>query len=242
VRRAIRIAALIVLLAVTPPGAYVAVNSLYFHNLGTVEPGRVYRSGQMPADGLARTVRQRRIRTVLNLRGANARQEWYRRERAAALGAGATLVDVSMSSCEWMSRAQLRAVVRVLDTAEYPLLLHCEQGAERTGWVSAVAMLLRPGSTTDDAEAQFSYRYLFTGLRDGKMMREHLRQYERWLAGHGVTHSPERFRAWVEEGFTPGHPSREDWPYDPYPLVVITRPEGGTDEVAGKGGKERVAR
>ena len=28
----------------------------------------------------------------------------------------------------------------------------------------------------------------------------------------------------MAEGFQPRKPSREDWPYDPYPLVVITRP------------------
>ena len=27
---------------------------------------------------------------------------------------------------------------------------------------------------------------------------------------------------WVDEGFQPGLPNREQWPYDPYPLVVIT--------------------
>ena len=34
--------------------------------------------------------------------------------------------------------------------------------------------------------------------------------------------SPEHFRRWVDEGFRPQLPNREEWPYDPYPLVVIT--------------------
>src|SRR5215211_1350251 len=49
-------------------------------NFGVVTPGRVYRSAQMPAGSLARTVREHRIKTVLNLRGANPTQHWYRAE------------------------------------------------------------------------------------------------------------------------------------------------------------------
>jgi hypothetical protein len=161
---------------------------------------------------------------VLNLRGANPRQGWYRAERAATTAAGATQVDVAVSSCEWMSRDQLRAVVRVLDTSEYPLLMHCHWGAERTGWVAAVATLLRPGATLDDARRQFSVAYLFVRYGDGKVMAEHLDQYADWLRAQGLSHSPGAFRRWVDGGFRPGTPSREDWPYDPYPLVVITRP------------------
>ena len=143
----------------------------------------------------------------------------------ATLEAGATQVDIAMSSCIWMSRAQLRTVIETLDTAEYPMLIHCQWGAERTGLISAFAELLRPGSTLEDARSQFSIRYLFVRVNDGKIMAEHLDQYERWLAERGWTHEPGHFRRWVAEGYRPQVPSREQWPYDPYPLVVITRPK-----------------
>lgn len=229
-RRIILAALTAVLLA---PTSFYAWRSCVAHNFGVLEPGRVYRSGQLPAAALSATVRDRKIKTVLNLRGSNPDQAWYRAERRAASTGGATLVDVAMSSCQWMSREQLRAVVRVLDTSEYPLLIHCQQGAERTGWVSAVATLLQPGTTLDDAERQFSLGYLFVRIGDGKVMAEHLDRYEAWLADHGWGHSPERFRRWVNEGFKPGHPSREDWPYDPYPLVVVTRPGENPVETLG---------
>ena len=114
------------------------------HNFGEVQPGRIYRSGQMPASALARTIRDHEIKTVLNLRGSN-KDGWYSAERKATLDAGATQIDIAMSSCIWMSRAQLRTVIETLDTAEYPMLIHCQWGAERTGLVSAFAELLRPG-------------------------------------------------------------------------------------------------
>jgi protein tyrosine phosphatase (PTP) superfamily phosphohydrolase (DUF442 family) len=194
------------------------------HNFGEVQHGRIYRSGQMPAPSLARTIHDHNIKTVLNLRGSN-KDTWYSDERKATLDAGATQIDIAMSSCIWMSRAQLRTVVRTFDTAEYPMLIHCQWGAERTGLISAFAELLRPGSTLADARAQFSVRYLFLPINDGKIMAEHLAQYETWLAANGWSHEPEHFRRWVEVGYRPQFPNREQWPYDPYPLVVISRPE-----------------
>jgi hypothetical protein len=195
-------------------------------NFGAVERGRVFRAAQMPASHLARTVRDYRIRTVLNLRGANPRSAWYRAERAATLAAGATQVDLSMASDMWLSRAQAKNLLRVLDSVEYPVLIHCHWGSERTGLVSAIAELLRPGGTLASARRQFSAYYLYVKAGDGAVMEEHLDAYERWLRAQAAPHSPARFRRWLTGVFQPGTPSREQWPYDPYPPVVITRPAG----------------
>jgi len=217
----VRIAAVIVLTA----GSYVAWDQATY-NFGTVQPGRIYRSGQMPALALARTLGDYRIKTVLNLRGPNPKLSWYPPEREATLHAGATQIDIPMSSCVWMSRIQLRTIIDALETADYPILIHCAWGSERTGLVSAFAELLRPGATIRDARAQFSLAYLFLRVNDGKIMAEHLDRYEDWLRAQGLGHSVTSFKRWVNEGFEPGIPNREQWPYDPYPLIVITRPPG----------------
>lgn len=193
-------------------------------NLGVVVPGSVYRAGQMGGPTLSKTVGRLGVKTVLNLRGPNPDQRWYRDERAATLAAGATQIDLPMSSCEWLSRAQLRALIRVLDTCERPVLIHCEWGAERTGLASAVSELLRPGATQADAANQFSVRYLFLPVKDGKVMAEHLDAYNAWLAAGRRGHSPGAFRLWAESEYVPLGVSREQWPYNPYPLVVVTRP------------------
>lgn len=174
---------------------------------------------------LSRTLHDRGIKTVLNLRGINAHEGWYRDERDATLAAGATQVDVSLSSCVWMSRAQLLALIDILDSSQYPVLIHCEWGAERTGLVSAFVELLREGSTIDDARNQFALKYLYLPVGDGKIMSEMIEQYDRWLRMRELEHRPEVFRRWAANGYRPGSPNREDWPWDPYPLVVTTRPE-----------------
>ena len=169
------------LVALFVPLGYVAWDQATY-NFGTVQRGRIYRSGQMPATALKRSIREHHINTVLNLRGSNLALPWYRDEVAATNGEGATQVDIAMSSCVWMSRAQLSALIESLDDARYPILIHCAWGSERTGLVSAFAELLRPGSTLADARAQFSLGYLFVRVNDGKVMAEHLDQYENWLS------------------------------------------------------------
>src|SRR5215813_12572154 len=82
---------------------YVAWNQATF-NFSEVERGWLYRSGQMPALALARTIRDHKIKTVLNLRGPNPRDTWYTAEREATLASGATQIDIALSSCLWVSR------------------------------------------------------------------------------------------------------------------------------------------
>ena len=192
-------------------------------NFAAVRPGEVYRSGQMGPGTLHRTLGDRGVKTVLNLRGHHPETAWYRDELAATLAKGATQIDVALSSCEWMSKAQARALVDILDHAERPILIHCFHGSERTGLISAFSELLRPGSTFADARDQFSVGHLYLPIGDGVVMPHHLDAYEAWLSERGGAHAPDTFRLWVAEGYTPGSPSREEWPFDPYPLKVVTK-------------------
>lgn len=223
-RRVATATATVVATVLIPALLYVAWDQATY-NFGVIQAGRLYRSGQMPALALAQTLRQYQIKTVLNLRGENPGEAWYRDELTTTTAAGATHIDIAMSSCVWMSRAQLRALVNTLQTAEYPMLLHCAWGSERTGLTSAFAELLRPGSTIADARVQLSLRYLFVRVNDGKVMAEHLDQYENWLLANHRKHEPAQFLDWVNGGFQPGIPGREQWPFDPYPLVVVKRPD-----------------
>ncbi len=199
-------------------------------NFGTVRTGELYRSGQMTGSDLSGKLRDYRIKTVLNLRGSHPESRWYIDERAATLEAGATQVDIALSSCEFMSKAQAKALLEVLETADRPLLVHCFHGSERTAIVSAFAELLRPGSTLADAKAQFTALHMYFGLGDGVVTRQHLELYENWLKTQHLNHAPDQFRRWLGAEYQPGEPGRERWNYDPYPLVVRTR---GIPRVAG---------
>lgn len=206
-------------------------------NTGVVIPGAIYRSGQLGPRGLAHEFKAHHVRTVLNLRGPNPDQPWYLAERRTTLAAGATQVDVPLASDHWLSREQARTLVELLDGCERPILIHCEWGAERTGLASAFAELLRPGGSVAAARRQFSAWYLFAPTRDGLKMRKHVDAYQRWLDDWKIAHSPEYFRVWITQAYRPGFPSRDDWPYDPYPLAVVTRP---TEESVARRPSSRV--
>jgi hypothetical protein len=220
-----RIVLTILALALVNPLTLIFVWDWCTFNLGTLQPGRIYRSGQMTAPALNRTIHDHRIKTVLNLRGVNEGQAWYVAERQATTSTGATQVDVSLATDMWLTRTQLRTLIEVLDTCDYPLLIHCEWGAERTGLISAFAELLRPGATLADARAQFSLRYLFYTDRQNQVLAQHIDEYESWLRAKGLAHSPQRFRRWAVEGYVPKTPNRGEWRFDPYPPITITRPE-----------------
>jgi len=189
-----------------------------------VVPGEVYRSAQLDAGTLGRLIDSKGIRTVLNLRGPNPEADWYQTERAAVLEAGATLIDLPMASDYWLTPSQARTVLETLERCERPVLIHCQFGSERTGLVSAMAMLSRPDGSLEAAEAQFSPYYLFLPLKDGLVMRGHFDRYQAWLESQGLEHEPRWFRRWLSEAYEPGSPNRSQWPYDPYPLKVVTRP------------------
>lgn len=194
-------------------------------NVGIVEPGRIYRSAQLDAGTLSRLIRAKGIRTVLNLRGPNPGAEWYPAERLATTQAGATQIDVPLASDYWLTQDQADGLVELLDTADRPILIHCQFGAERTGLVSTIAVLLRSDSTLDEARSQFSPYFLFLPTEDGLVMRGHLRQYEDWLVREGIEHNSGAFRRWIGNAYQPGTPNRSQWPYDPYPLLVVTPPD-----------------
>ena len=71
----------------------------------------------------------------------------------------------------------------------------------------------------------------------------HVAAYKDWLRAGGLEHSPGRFRRWLLEEYRPRGPSREDWEFNPYPLIVVTRPpaDPATAAVAA-GGRARDAR
>lgn len=218
-----RLRATLVCLIVLPPALFAGWRYLS-GNFGTIIPGEFYRSAQLSPRDLAAALRDFRVKTVVNLRGHNPDAPWYHAEVAETLAAGATQIDIALSSSEWMSREQALALLEVLETCERPVLIHCWRGAERTGMTAAFVQLLQPDSTVERAAAEFGLKYLFLPLGDGKTTIRHFEQYVRWLRDAGREHSPDTFREWVARHYVPGVPGRWQWPHDPYPLTVVTRP------------------
>ena len=174
---------------------------LFESNLHAVVAGQIYRSAQPSGDDIDRWVRELGLRSVVNLRGAKGKDDrrWLADERSASRRNGIEHVSLRMSSDDIPPAQTLRELVRILDTAPRPLLLHCAAGAERSGLASAVAVLLQGGDLAA-AHAEFALDKGFVYLVNPRLPRV-LDAYEEWLAGQPTT--PDRFRTWVMTEYAP---------------------------------------
>ncbi len=135
---------------------YVLVHSNF--NLHAVENGMVYRSGQMPADELARLVKTAGIRTVINLRGEHVGQDWYDEESQRARIMGVSLVNYPINSQSQLTDLQMNEISAAIRKAEKPVLIHCLAGSDRTGLACAL-YCVDAGLPVSFAQEQLSSYY-----------------------------------------------------------------------------------
>ena len=169
-------------------------------NFGVVDPGMVYRSAQ-PLDGLTTLIAERKVATVLNLRGGSDADPWYAAEVAATRRLGVDFYDLPLVATVRPSRKQLLTVLDLLDHCKYPLLIHCKSGSDRTGLVSGLYLMAKKGLDPDHAEDAFSLYYGHVPLLGTRHLHEPFREYAQWLRSHQLSHTPERLRAWVARDY-----------------------------------------
>jgi protein tyrosine/serine phosphatase len=150
------LASLVILVLGVVTYAIVQVSHSNFH---VVVPGEVYRAGQMNPDQLARCLTNHHIRSVLNLRGVNGGEQWYRGETQAVARLGVGHFDMSWSSSEEIGPKQLSESLGLLRSAPKPLLIHCDGGADRTGLASALYRYAVQGQTAATANGELSLWY-----------------------------------------------------------------------------------
>jgi protein tyrosine phosphatase (PTP) superfamily phosphohydrolase (DUF442 family) len=174
--------------------ARVAVGS----NFHAVVAGRCYRCAQPSADDLPVLARTLGIRSIVNLRGFDERP-WYGEERAAAERLGIALADAGIWASSPPTESEFLAVVRAVDESPEPMLIHCQSGSDRSGLASAIFLLLKTDATVAQAGGQLSLRFGHNPWGRAGCMDRILAGYVAWLAQHGWTHSPERFRGFARE-------------------------------------------
>jgi protein tyrosine/serine phosphatase len=148
----------LVLVSALAVGGYVGYLQLT-GNFHEVVAGELYRSAQPSREDLAADVTNHGIRTVINLRGANPRRDWYRAEVEEARRLGLAHIDFAMSADRALTVAEANALIRIMAEAPKPILVHCRSGSDRTGLVAALYVAAIKKGSEQAAEAQFSPAY-----------------------------------------------------------------------------------
>ena len=172
-------------------------------NFHEVIAGDVYRSAQPSADELEALIRRYGIRTVVNLRGDNADDDWYWEEKRTAARNGAVVVDVGLWGNAPADIDQLQILVDTLDHGAPPFLLHCYSGADRAGMASVVALLLRSDTELAEAREQLAWWLGHNPLGKAGCHDRLFERYDEWLHDRQQTHAPRLLRQWVRTVYRP---------------------------------------
>ena len=156
----------------------------------------VWRSAQ-PAPHHIGWAARHGVKTVINLRGDQSFGTRWLEERACAHH-GVKLVDLKLRSRSAPEREELRAARQVIESAAFPVLLHCKSGADRAGLMSALVLNLRHGMTIADAKNQLALRYGHFRQADTGVLDYF---FDRYLADNA--RSPIAFWDWVETVYDP---------------------------------------
>ncbi|MGE4422001.1 MAG: tyrosine-protein phosphatase [Pseudodesulfovibrio sp.] len=128
-------------------------------NLHVVQTDVLYRSAQMDPDTLRRTIVDKGIRSVLNLRGEKPDSHWYEKETEVTRSLGIRHLSHKLSALKKVSPEELEGILLIMDAAPKPLLVHCEGGSDRTGLIAAAWAFSREHQSPEEAHKQLSLRY-----------------------------------------------------------------------------------
>jgi hypothetical protein len=157
--------AVIVLIVGVAPVVYFRDLYAYGKRFKEVVPGRLYRSGQMTADGLAAAVDKLHLRMVINVQDDFPDPDLYESfwsgrtvkesELCRRLGVRYEFIAPDLLYPLEAAGKHPRAIDQFLalldDESNYPVLLHCKAGLHRTGFLTAVYRMEYQGWTTGQA-------------------------------------------------------------------------------------------
>ncbi|HZZ81832.1 MAG TPA: tyrosine-protein phosphatase [Gemmataceae bacterium] len=165
-------------------------------NFHSVVSGRCYRSGQPTAEFLEAVHRTHDIKAVLNLRDENNDEPWYQEEKETAERLGIKLINAGLSGSEPTGSDDFAKFVKALDACPEPMLIHCANGNDRTGFASTFYLLMRTDTPLPEARRQLSLRYGHFSWGKAGCLQRMLDSYEAWLAKEHYEHTAEHLRFW----------------------------------------------
>jgi undecaprenyl-diphosphatase len=107
-------------------------------NFHEITKGEAYRSAQLNRDEFEYYIKKYHIRSVLNLRGQNSGESWYKDELKVSADHHLVHYDISLSASREPDGEAMQKLLTVFREAPRPILIHCKAGADRSGLVGAM--------------------------------------------------------------------------------------------------------
>jgi len=146
--------------------AFLCFIGVFGGNVREVDPGRLYRSSQLTGNGyealtaraagnsLKAVIVAHHIKTVLNLRGGSLRDARIRDEVETCKVSGVDYIDDAFSARSLPPPNTVLKMLEAFDHAKYPILVHCQAGADRTGLACTVYANIYMNEPIDIAESR----------------------------------------------------------------------------------------
>jgi protein tyrosine phosphatase (PTP) superfamily phosphohydrolase (DUF442 family) len=158
------VAAIVTVVGVVPVVCYRAVYA-YNKRLRAVEPGRVFRAGELNVPGFTDAINRYHIKTIINAqdefpdpdlaRGFFGGGTMKESELCRRLGVRYVFLPPDLISRNRIPEDRPKAIDRFLalmdDPDNYPVLIHCHAGLHRTGVLAAVYRMEYDGLQASDA-------------------------------------------------------------------------------------------
>ena len=112
----------------------------YFYVYGNFHKidDNAYRSAQLFSYNLPYYLKKYKIKSILNLRGKNPDKKWYQEEERIAKELNVTIINYPISAQKYVDFKKALEIVELLKNAQKPILIHCQAGADRTSFASAL--------------------------------------------------------------------------------------------------------
>jgi protein tyrosine/serine phosphatase len=149
---------LLVLAVAAPIAWHNGLKDQFFpKNFGVVEPGKIYRSGQISWRLIEPTLKENGIQTIVVLSASGAKPGDVAAEQQAAADLGIDREIFPLSGDGTGNLDSYAGAVAAIDRSvkqNKPVLVHCVAGAQRTGGVIAAYRLLVEHEPADQALAE----------------------------------------------------------------------------------------
>ena len=145
---------------------------------------------------MAQAQRRHGLRTVLNLRGHRPICGSDALGRARAETLGLVHADAPFESRGAPQKDRILRLAALFAELPEPILIHCKSGADRTGLVAGIWLLLQ-GRPVEAAIAQLHWRFGHIAASKTGILDAFFRDYAAFLAARG----PKPFLQWLREDY-----------------------------------------